>query len=474
VIKYLVYTAKKNKILQMKILKSVISQRFKSLALVAIALLSFTYNIHAQEGDAEIGKGLFNANCASCHYPDKDMTGPALKGARERWIENSSEENFYKWVKNSQTVVKSGDAYANKLFSDFDKSIMTPQQLTDEQIDHVFAYVEIYEPATAGPTTGGGDPATTEDDSTMMWWIMASLLLLVIGAAVMTKSNLSKAEKVAKGEEIDENETVGQGARRWAWNNRGWVGFFTLVIVIGLLVTGMLDLLKIGVFEDYKPEQPIAYSHELHAGELDIDCKYCHNAVTKSKHATIPTVNVCMNCHKEVNEGPTGETDEIAKIHDAAGWDPVLRVYTGDTKPIKWIKVHNLPDHVYFNHSQHVEVGGVDCQQCHGDMKKETVARVMTTADLNAVGVNNPDMDENGVKFTRPTLTMGWCIECHQKSTVDVGGSHISGASENDDSYYGVIHQRLLKDKKTYQRYLEDDVISVAELGGWECAKCHY
>jgi hypothetical protein len=232
--------------------------------------------------------------------------------------------------------------------------------------------------------------------------------------------------------------------------------------------------MKIGVFEGYRPEQPIAYSHDLHAGDLGIDCKYCHNAVTKSKHATIPTVNVCMNCHKSVNEGTVTGTEEIAKIYNAAGWDPDLNAYTGDTKPIKWVKVHNLPDHVYFNHSQHVEVGGIDCAQCHGNMKKETIAKVMSTADLNAVGVNDPDQDENPIKFTRPTLTMGWCIECHQKSTVDVGGQHLAGASEDSDTYYGVIHQRLMKDKETYQRYLEDDVISVAELGGWECAKCHY
>ncbi len=459
----------------MKILKSVISQRFKSLALTAIALLSFTYNIHAQEGDAAIGEGIFKANCASCHFPDKDMTGPALQGARQRWIDNSSEEKFYEWIKNSQAVIKGGDAYANKLFADNGKSVMTPQAVSNEQIDHIFAYVEAYVPQVAGPgETAGNVGVTVEEDSSMMWWIMAGLLLLVIGAAVMSKSNLAKAEKVSKGEEIDHNETVGQGVRRWAWNNRGWVGFFSLVFVIIILVVGMMDLMKIGVFEDYKPEQPIAYSHTLHAGELGIDCKYCHNAVTKSKHATIPTVNVCMNCHKAVNEGTETGTEEIAKIYEAAGWDPDLNAYTGDTKPIKWVKVHNLPDHVYFNHSQHVEVGGVDCQQCHGDMKQETVARVMTTQDLNNVGVNNPDMDENAVKFTRPTLTMGWCIECHEKSSVDVGGSHVAGAAENEDSYYGVIHQRLLKDKKTYQRYLEDDVISVAELGGWECAKCHY
>lgn len=463
----------------MKILKSAISQRFKSLALTAIALFSFSYNIHAQEEgaapDAAIGEGLFKANCASCHYPDKKSTGPALQGARQRWIDNSSEENFYAWVKNSTAVIKSGDAYANKLFNENGKQVMTAQAVTNEQIDHIFEYVETYVPQVTANNnavvTGGG---TEEESSTMIWWVMASLLLLVIGAAVMTKSNLSKAARIADGEEVNENETFGQGVRRWAWNNRGWVGFFSLVIVVILLVAGMLDLMKIGVFEDYKPEQPIEYSHKLHAGDLGIDCKYCHNAVTKSKHATIPTVNVCMNCHKEVAEGTETGTEEIAKIYEAAGWDPDLRVYTGETKPIKWVKVHNLPDHVYFNHSQHVEVGKVDCQQCHGNMKKETVARVMTTADLNAVGVNDPDMEENGVKFTRPTLTMGWCIECHQKSNIDVAGQHIDGASEDADTYYGVIHQRLLKDKDNYQRILEDDAISVAELGGWECAKCHY
>lgn len=462
----------------MKILKSSISQRFKSLALVGLALFTFSNNIHAQDGaagDPEIGEGLFKANCASCHYPDKKSTGPALQGARQRWIDNSSEENFYKWVKNSQSVIKAGDAYANKLYNENGKQVMTAQAVNDEQIDHIFAYVEAYTPPVA--VAGGGGPVAVvaeEESSTFIWWVMASLLLLVIGAAVMTKSNLSKAAKVAAGEDVDENETVAQGIRRWAWTNRGWVGFFSLVIVVILLVAGMLDLLKIGVFEDYKPEQPIEYSHKLHAGTLGIDCKYCHNAVTKSKHATIPTVNVCMNCHKEVAEGTESGTEEIAKIYEAAGWDPDLRVYTGETKPIKWVKVHNLPDHVYFNHSQHVEVGKVDCQQCHGNMKKETVARVMTTADLNAVGVNDPDMEENAVKFTRPTLTMGWCIECHQKSNVDVAGQHIDGATEDTDTYYGVIHQRLLKDKDNYQRILEDDAISVAELGGWECAKCHY
>ena len=458
----------------MKIIKSFISQRFKSLALASIALLSFTNNIHAQ-GDATAGEVLFKANCASCHFPDKDMTGPGLQGARERWIENSSEENFYLWVKNSQNVVKSGDSYANSLFSKWGKSVMTPQAVNDQQIDDIFAYIENFVPEVAVTPAGGGlNESAGGEESTMIYWILATLLLIVIGAVGMARGNLSKVLKAENGESINENETFGQSVRSWAWINRGWVGVGSLLIVIVLLVIGMLDLLKIGVFEDYKPEQPIAYSHELHAGDLGIDCKYCHSAVTKSKHATIPTTNVCMNCHKTVSEGTTTGTEEIAKIYEAAGWDPEIKAYTGVTKPVEWVKVHNLPDHVYFNHSQHVEVGGIDCQQCHGDMKQETVARVMTTEDLNNVGVDNPDMEENNIKFTRPTLTMGWCIECHRESSVDVAGSHIDGATEENDTYYGVIHQRLLKDKKTYQRILEDDVISVAELGGLECAKCHY
>ncbi|MEX1002569.1 MAG: c-type cytochrome [Crocinitomicaceae bacterium] len=450
----------------MKILNSFISQRFKLLALATVTLLSISHNIHAQEGDVANGEALFKAYCASCHKPDADMTGPALKGARERWIENSSEENLYAWVKNSSDVLKSGDPYANQLFKEWNKTAMTAQSLTNEQIDDVFAYVEAYTPPVAPPPPGG-EEVTEEESSSMIWWIIAILLLIVIGAVVSVKGNLSRVVKAEAGEEIDEKETVSQAARRWAWANRGWVGVSSLIIVIILLVAGLLDLMKIGVFENYKPDQPIAYSHKLHAGDLEIDCKYCHNAVTKSKHATIPTVNVCMNCHSQVAEGTETGTEEIAKIYAAAGWDPDTRSYTGVTQPIKWVKVHNLPDHVYFNHSQHVEVGGIDCAQCHGDMKKETVARVMTTADLNAV-------EENKIKFTRPTLTMGWCIECHKESSVDIAGSHIEGASEDADSYYGVIHQRLLKDRKTYQNYLEDDVISIAELGGLECAKCHY
>jgi mono/diheme cytochrome c family protein len=467
VINHRVYNSKKPKILQMKIASSFISKTFKSLV-VATFILTMGYNDHAI---AQGGEKLFQQNCASCHFPDKNMTGPALKGARQRWIDNSTEENFYSWVRNSQSVVASGDAYANSLFTTWNKSVMTAQNLTNEQIDEIFVYIEEFERVDpAGPVDTINPDAPVEESSSWFWWIIGGLLVVVIFSVGGIKGQLNNIAREQDGLQALPQESIGQSARRWAWENRGMVGVTSFILMIILLVAGMWDLMEIGVYENYKPEQPIAYSHELHAGKLGIDCKYCHSSVTKSKHAGIPSVNVCMNCHKAVNEGTTTGTTEIAKIYEAAGYDPTTMSYTGVEKPIKWVKVHNLPDHVYFNHSQHVAVGGLDCQACHGNMRKETVARVMTSADLNAVGTNDDGLQENAVKFTRPTLTMGWCIECHRESGID-----IAGAAQNDpDSYYGVIHQRLLTDKRTYQSYLEDDVVTVAELGGLECAKCHY
>ncbi len=452
----------------MKIKSLFISNKIKQIALTALALISFTYNLHAQDADPANGEKLFKSNCASCHFPDKDMTGPALKGARQRWIDNSSEEQFYAWVKNSKSVIDGGDAYANQLFNTWKKTSMTAMNLENKQIDDIFAYVEAYTPPpspTGGPVDVGQKVET--ESSSLYWWLLAGLLVIVISVVAGVRGNLAALARKKDGEEEQEQLTIGESARSWAWKNRGWFGVTVFVTIVLLLAMGMTKWLELGVYEDYKPEQPIAYSHELHAGTLGIDCKYCHNAVTKSKYATIPTVNVCMNCHKTVSEGTTTGTEEIAKIYDAAGYDPVKKEYTGVTKPIKWVKVHNLPDHVYFNHSQHVVAGGVDCKQCHGNMKKQTVGKVMTTEELNNVGVTDEDYDENAIKFTKPTLTMGWCIECHRQSSVDI-------ANAPAGSYYEMIHKRLLLDKKTYQKYLEDDMVTVGELGGLECAKCHY
>jgi len=443
----------------MKMSKVLNIKTIKSLILMAFLLVFLGNKTYAADGES-----VFKANCAACHKIDKDFVGPALKGTQDRWEEKSSLDNLYKWIQNSQGLVEEGDAYAKKLFSKWG-SVMPPQSVSNEEIDALFEYVEAGPTITPGGDSNGGDTVVIEDagsqeTSTWLWWVIGVMLLVVIFAVGGVKRELQNAALEQEDEEMRKSTGVMSSVRAYLWKNFNYSFFFGFIIVICGLVYGFKDLNTIGVFENYKPEQPIAYSHQLHAGKLEIECVYCHNSVEKSKHAGIPTVNVCMNCHKAVSEGSTTGTDEIAKIYEAAGFDASTMSYTGETKPIKWVKVHNLPDHVYFNHSQHVVVGDLDCKQCHGDMTKETVARVMTTADLNAV-------EDNEFKFTRPTLTMGWCIECHGQKEIDI-------QSDNAGGYYKEIHKRLLTDKKTYQKYLEDDKITVAELGGWECAKCHY
>jgi hypothetical protein len=170
-----------------------------------------------------------------------------------------------------------------------------------------------------------------------------------------------------------------------------------------------------------------------------------------------------MNCHKQVQGTTDIQKEQIAKIYEAAGFSPEGGgQYSGETENLVWNKVHVLPDHVYFNHSQHVVVGGVDCKQCHGDMtKQKELPRIVPVEELNEI--------EGNVQLTKPTLTMGWCIECHGVKEVS------TGPIEGKGGYYDEIHKRLLEnDESLYGEYLEDGKVTVSELGGWECAKCHY
>jgi len=438
----------------MKMSKMLNIKSVKPLVLMAFFLVFLGGKTYAIDGES-----VFKANCAACHKVDKDFVGPGLKGSQARWEENSSAENLYKWVQNSSELIDNGDAYAKKLFSKWNSMPMPPQALSNEEIDALFEYVENVPEAVAPVVAVEEEVKAPVEESNWLWYAVIGLLLVVIIAVASVKAKLKKVA----GEKEENLEKVGPlgSVRAYLWRNFNYSFFFGFVIVIGVLVMGYKGCSRnIGVFDGYKPDQPIAYSHKLHAGQLEIECVYCHNSAEKSKHAGIPTTNVCMNCHKAVSEGSTTGTEEIAKIYEAAGFDASTFKYSGETKPVNWVKVHNLPDHVYFNHSQHVVVGGLDCKQCHGDMTKETVAKVMTIEELNAI-------EDNEIKFTRPTLTMGWCIECHGQKEIDIQSDGVS-------DYYKEIHDRLKGDKKTYTKYLEDDKITVAELGGWECAKCHY
>lgn len=196
-----------------------------------------------------------------------------------------------------------------------------------------------------------------------------------------------------------------------------------LVFSLAVLVAGNHGMRLPGNQQGYAPEQPIAFSHRLHAGELQVDCLYCHFGAEKSRHAGIPAASVCMNCHKFVTAtlGAFRAEDELAteenrkpgpvvskelkKIYDALALNEALQPDPGKTPtPIEWVQIHNLPDFAYFDHRAHLNAG-VACQRCHGAV--ETMERVHQVESLG----------------------MGWCVNCHrQVNEIGVGGRKVNAS----------------------------------------------
>jgi len=442
-------------------------QKVKRSNLRLIAVFSFLVFLFPTSLLAD-GGGLFKAKCATCHQPHKNGTGPKLFEARKRWEAAGEGELIVEWVKNNAKLRASGKSTrAKNIFEEYKGSVMTSfTELKDEDVISILDWVDAQpDPASAavvatGATPNGPSETAKEEGGGNMWmWIILSTIFITI---ILSVGGVRRQLKISAGESpADDNQTYLSEFKTWAWKYRLPVGLGVLVLTLSIIVTLFQGLYRINVVENYQPSQPIAFPHDKHAGINGIDCKYCHNSVTKSKSAGIPTVNVCMNCHKQISGEGKPYAGEVKKIYAAAGWDPsVPGRYTGKTQPIVWNKVHVLPDHVYFNHSQHVVVGGIDCKQCHGDMTKMNEAvKVQPVAELNKI--------EGNIKLSKPTLTMGWCIECHGAKDVPLG--------DGKNGYYDEIHRRLKDNDKTlYKKYLKDGKVSVSELGGWECAKCHY
>ena len=410
-------------------------------------LLLFSLSSSAMAQDAvdvarqKEGRKLYNNLCASCHKLDRKLIGPALAGVTER-----RENDWLKaWIKNNAALRASGDRDAIAIFNEYNGSVMSAfPQLSDTQIDDILYYTEVGDPK---PVLAPGAVASTGGQNEAPGWliyILAAIIVsafLIIAALLKTISELKGAPK-----------TPGPlGSLKEVWAGVQQNTFLHVVGVIFLLLTsayiGFGTLFSVGVDQGYQPVQPIAFSHKIHAGENKVDCQYCHSSAKHSKHSGIPSVNVCMNCHKNIAEVAEGteveyngvilrknELDkEIQKIYDAAGWDAENLEYTGETKPIKWIRIHNLPDHVNFVHAQHVTVAGVDCKQCHGPVE---------------------EMDE---MYQYSPLTMGWCIDCHRETNVDLKGN----------PYYEKIHKQLAEKYGTKE-------VTIAQLGGLECGKCHH
>jgi mono/diheme cytochrome c family protein len=412
-----------------------------------ILLLAFTTSLSAQ-GDPAKGKSLFNANCAACHQLDKKMTGPALRNVEERLAEEQGldKEWLYDWIHNSSGLIKSGDAYANKVYNEYGGAAMTAfPQLSNEDIDNILAYTAEVKAETPANATGTAVPTGTTSSTggisnEIILGALAILFILLAAGLYLVNKTLRRFASVQN----IELPTEEKGTPIW----KAFVQnqFLMLVVAIFFLLSSAYFVygyfMQIGVDQGYQPVQPIHFSHKIHAGDNGIDCKYCHSSARTSKTSGIPSLNVCMNCHKSIYEY-NGETTpehskdfydgEIKKLYKAAGWDDAEQKYTGNSQPVKWVRIHNLPDFVYFNHSQHVTVAGLECQTCHGPIQ-----------EMEVVSQFAP-------------LTMGWCIECHRTTNVNM----------KDNAYYEKIHEQLAK------KYGVKEVTE-AQMGGLECGKCHY
>ena len=419
----------------------------RRLSVLFTFLIAFSANVWA--GDIAAGKTLFMGKCASCHNVFKKLAGPALGGleSRHKWADHNE---LLKWVNDPAGYMKN-DAYTQGLKAEYGSMMLGFPDLKIKDIEDIVAYIndevakkEKGDTGGGGKTEGGGGTKTSQN---AIIFGVISLILAVIALILMqVNSNLKKMSDDAEG--IMRPEPVP------FYRNKVYIAMLAIVffVVGGFYVTkGAIGL---GRQKDYQPEQPIYYSHKVHAGINQINCLYCHGSAWESKHAAIPSVNVCMNCHKAIQtyeKGPelfdengkkVDGTAEIAKLYKYAGFDPnnAAAWDPSKAKPIEWVKIHNLPDHVYFNHSQHVRAGNVQCQSCHGEI----------TA-----------MDE--VKQVSE-LSMGWCVNCHRQTKVNFNYSDSTG--NQFYSIYEKFHNDIKKGKM--------DSVTVEHIGGLECQKCHY
>jgi mono/diheme cytochrome c family protein len=409
----------------------------------ALILIGFTSNNSAFAQ----GEALFKAQCANCHKADGDYTGPWLKGARDR---QPDKEYVYKWMANPSGMIAS-DPYAKALFEKWKPTVMTAfPALKKAEIDAILDYVDTY--VTPKKDVPAADGKTTNDNS-FLFGILTLILAVVAFILLQVNSNLRKLS--------DDKEGVLRGEPVPFYRNKSYL-MIGILMLFGLggyfMVEGAMGA---GRMQNYQPEQPIYYSHKVHAGTNQISCLYCHGGTQDSKSGSIPSVNVCMNCHMSIKEykgeaitkadgTSVNGTAEIQKLYSYAGWDSEKKAYHPDNnkdgipdgaKPIQWVKIHNLPDHVYFNHSQHVKVGKQNCQTCHGNIQE--MPEVYQFSDLS----------------------MGWCINCHRESKVDF----YNKADSTGNKFYS-IYEKFHKDIKEGKM----DSVTVEKIGGTECQKCHY
>ncbi len=462
----------------------------KTLAFLWVMCLSFiTYS----QGTPDAGKELFKNYCASCHTKDmrSAATGPALGGAQGRWGDDVA---LYAWIRNSQSMIQKGHPRAVELWNQYKPTVMTSfPALKDEEIASMLLYINgtydgTYGAPKGGPAVASGGPTVVDEPKSNLG--LYSLVALVLGIlALILMKIINNLNHIASAKEGD---FAPRKSMAQILTSKGVMTFLVFSAIILGAYTTVNKATALGRQEGYQPDQPIKFSHATHAGVNKIDCQYCHDSARRSKHSGIPAANTCMNCHRAIKNGSKYGTAELTKIYASVGYDPTSNTYienypakseseiksiytkwitdefvrvkelksvdattkkmveeqwsniksslTNENKksvygPIEWVRIHNLPDHAYFNHAQHVTVGKVECQTCHGQVQEMEVVQQMSP------------------------LSMGWCINCHRQTEVKF----------KDNAYYA-----------NYTRYHEElkngtrDKVTVADIGGLECQKCHY
>lgn len=456
----------------------------------AVAMMA-GFSIANAQGDAGNGYDLFNTHCTACHQIDGQLIGPEMRNVVSRLQEEQGlgTDWLHLWIKDNKALRESGDRYANEVYAKYNNQEMLAfTSLSDSDIDDILAYTsdpeggqqafedakKAAEAANAPAKSDGGSANTGVIAvgfvvlAALLLWILLRVNALVSAtrAGSLTEATLNKA--VSFNEMVQKYKPVGLAG----------LGLLGLIVLYAVY----WGLMGIGVDKGYEPEQPIYFSHKVHADIQGIDCQYCHSSAKYGKVSGIPSTNVCMNCHKTikeyrgdyfeeelVNSGKFASADdvkkfytgEIQKMYKAIGWNPETNKYEGNQKPIEWVRIHNMPDFVYFSHAQHVVAGEKAILKAIQEGTIPNAKELNLSADSQVCFACHGQVNQmNEVKMAND-FTMGWCIECHRTTEVDMN-------NEYNKEYYAELHEKLKK------QYGDATKITVDAIGGLECGKCHY
>ncbi|MBO6212687.1 c-type cytochrome [Algoriella sp.] len=466
----------------------------KRIRLWSCAIIMSTFSL-ANAQDAGKGYELFEANCTTCHQIDGKLIGPELRNVEKRVKDEAGlgKEWLHAWIKDNKALRESGDAYANKIFAEYNNTEMLAfPGLSDGDIDNILAYTadpdgglkafeeakaaKKKEAAAAKAAQAGQGGGANSGVIAVGFVVLAALLLWIL-------VRVNALVKATATEELNADKEKAAVSLSQVFEKYKKVGSVLIAVLAFLALYNVYwGLMGIGVDKGYEPEQPIYFSHKVHAGIQSIDCQYCHSSAKYGKVSGIPSPNVCMNCHKTIKEykGDYFEeelitsgkfedeegvkafyTGEIQKMYKAIGWNPETNKYDGPQKPIEWVRIHNMPDFVFFSHAQHVVAGEKAIKKAIKDGTIPNSKELNIGSGEQVCFACHGRVDEmNEVKMAND-FTMGWCIECHRTTEVDMD-------NEYNKEYYAELHEKLKK------QYGDATKITVDAIGGLECGKCHY